>query len=276
MNRFQALLRSEPLDRALVMGILNVTPDSFSDGGRWTHEAAIRQHATEMAAAGADLIDIGGESTRPGAEPVSLEEELARVIPAIKWVRAETNLPISVDTSKPEVMAAALEAGADMINDVNALQAPGALDVVREAMVPVCLMHRQGTPQTMQDNPVYTDVVADVEAFLLARAQAVQAETGLDSSAIWLDPGFGFGKTLEHNQALFSELDTLVDSGYPVLVGVSRKRMIGELLGGAPIEERVCGSVSAAVLAALKGASVVRVHDVKETVDALTVAMALL
>jgi dihydropteroate synthase len=276
LNRFQSLLRGEPLDRALVMGILNVTPDSFSDGGCWTHEAAIRQHAAEMAAAGADLIDIGGESTRPGAEPVSLEEELARVVPAIKWVRAETDLPISVDTSKPEVMAAALEAGADMINDVNALQAAGALDVIREAMVPVCLMHRQGTPQTMQDNPTYTDVVADVEAFLLARAQAVQSETGLDASAIWIDPGFGFGKTLEHNQTLFSELDVLVDSGYPVLVGVSRKRMIGDLLGGAPIEERICGSVAAAVMAALKGASVVRVHDVKETVDALTVAMALL
>lgn len=276
MNRIHALLRGEPLDRALVMGILNVTPDSFSDGGRWTHEAAIRRHAAEMAAAGADLIDIGGESTRPGAEPVSLEEELARVLPAIEWVRAETDLPVSVDTSKPEVMAAALQAGADMINDVNALQAPGALDVIRKAPVPVCLMHRQGTPQTMQENPAYTDVVAEVETFLLARAQAVQAETGLDANAIWIDPGFGFGKTLEHNRALFSELDVLVDSGFPVLVGVSRKRMIGELLGGAAIEERVCGSVSAAVLAALKGASVVRVHDVKETVDALTVAMALL
>ncbi len=276
MNRYQALLRGEPLDRALVMGILNVTPDSFSDGGRWTHEAAIRRHAAEMAAAGADLIDIGGESTRPGAVPVSVEEELERVLPAIAWVRDETGVPISVDTSKPEVMAAALEAGADMINDVNALQAPGAMEVVRRAAVPVCLMHRQGTPQTMQDNPIYTDVVAEVKAFLLARAQAVQAETRLDANAIWIDPGFGFGKHLGHNQALFSELDTFVESGFPVLVGVSRKRMIGELLGDAPVEQRLCGSVSAAVLAALKGATVVRVHDVKETVDALTIAMALL
>ncbi|WP_287962916.1 dihydropteroate synthase [Alcanivorax sp.] len=276
MKRFQALLQGKTLDRALVMGILNVTPDSFSDGGRWVAESAIRRHVVEMVAAGADIVDIGGESTRPGAAPVSVEEELERVLPAIAWVREETDLPISVDTSKPEVMQAALEAGAAMINDVNALQAPGALEVVQHYRVPVCLMHRQGTPQTMQLNPTYENVVDEVKAFLLKRAQVVRAETGLDTNAIWLDPGFGFGKHLEHNQALFGELDAFVETGYPLLVGVSRKRMIGELLGGAPVDQRVCGSVAAALLAALKGASVVRVHDVKETVDALTVAMALL
>ena len=276
MNRFQALLKGESLDRALVMGILNVTPDSFSDGGRWTREDAIRQHAAVMAAAGADVIDIGGESTRPGAEPVALEEELERVLPAIEWVRAETDLPVSVDTSKPGVMAAALEAGAAMINDVNALQAPQALEVIRRNPVPVCLMHRQGTPQTMQENPLYGDVVQEVSAFLLQRARTVQDATGLESNAIWLDPGFGFGKDLGHNLTLFSRLDAFVETGFPVLVGVSRKRMIGELLGGAPVDQRLCGSVSAAVLAALKGVSIVRVHDVKETVDALTIAMALL
>ena len=276
MDRFDALLKGEALDRALVMGILNVTPDSFSDGGRWTTEAAIKRQAEAMQAAGADMIDIGGESTRPGAAPVPLEVELERVLPAIEWVREVSDLPISIDTYKPEVMRQAVAAGASMINDVNALQAPGAVVAVAELKVSVCLMHKQGEPTTMQQAPHYVDVVSEVRDFLLGRAQTVMAETGLGVSQVWLDPGFGFGKTLDHNVALFSELDALVEQGHPLLVGVSRKRMIGALLDDAPVEERLCGSVSAAVLAALKGASVVRVHDVKETVDALKVVMALL
>jgi len=276
MNRFEALLQGEPLDRALVMGILNVTPDSFSDGGHWTTEDAIKRQAEVMQVVGADVIDIGGESTRPGAEPVPLQVELERVLPAIEWVRAVTDLPVSIDTYKPEVMRQAVKAGAAMVNDVNALQAPGALEVVAELQVPVCLMHKQGEPATMQQAPVYADVVAEVRDFLVARTQAVMQATGLNAQQVWLDPGFGFGKTLDHNVALFAELDELVALGHPLLVGVSRKRMIGQLLGDAPVEARLCGSVSAAVLAALKGASVVRVHDVKETVDALNVAMALL
>lgn len=276
MDRFDALLKGEALDRALVMGILNVTPDSFSDGGRWTTEAAIKRQAEAMQAAGADMIDIGGESTRPGAAPVPLEVELERVLPAIEWVREVSDLPISIDTYKPEVMHQAVAAGASMINDVNALQAPGAVAAVAELKVPVCLMHKQGEPTTMQQAPHYVDVVSEVRDFLSERAQTVMAETGLGVSQVWLDPGFGFGKTLDHNVALFSELDALVEQGHPLLVGVSRKRMIGALLDDAPVEERLCGSVSAAVLAALKGASVVRVHDVKETVDALKVVMALL
>lgn len=276
MNRFEALLQGEPLDRTLVMGILNVTPDSFSDGGRWVTEDTIKRQAEVMQVVGADVIDIGGESTRPGAEPVPLQVELERVLPAIEWVKAVTDLPVSIDTYKPEVMRQAVKAGAAMINDVNALQGAGALEVVAELQVPVCLMHKQGEPATMQQAPVYADVVAEVRDFLQARAQAVMQATGLNAQQVWLDPGFGFGKTLDHNVALFSELDELVALGHPLLVGVSRKRMIGQLLDGTPVEERLCGSVSAAVLAALKGASVVRVHDVKETVDALNVAMALL
>lgn len=276
MRRFQALLQGESLERALVMGILNVTPDSFSDGGCWTTEVAIKKQAEAMQVAGADVIDIGGESTRPGAEPVPLQQELERVLPAIEWVRAVTDLPVSIDTYKPEVMHQAVKAGAAMINDVNALQASGALEAVAELQVPVCLMHKQGEPATMQQAPNYTDVVGEVRDFLQARAQAVMQATGLSAQQVWLDPGFGFGKTLAHNVALFSALDELVALGHPVLVGVSRKRMIGQLLNDAPVTARLCGSVSAAVLAALKGASVVRVHDVKETVDALKVAMALL
>ncbi len=276
MKRFEALLAGEPLDRALVMGVLNVTPDSFSDGGRWMTEDAVKRQAAAMQVAGADMIDIGGESTRPGAEPVPLQVELERVLPAIEWVRAVSDLPISVDTYKPELMRQAVAAGAAMINDVNALQAPGALEVVAELRVPVCLMHKQGEPATMQQAPSYGDVVAEVRDFLRARAQAVMRAAGLNAQWVWLDPGFGFGKTLDHNVALFSELDALVALGHPVLIGVSRKRMIGQLLNDAPVDARLCGSVSAAVLAALKGASVLRVHDVRETVEALEVAMALL
>lgn len=276
MDRFNKLLAGEPLDRALVMGILNVTPDSFSDGGRWTTETAIKRQAEVMQAAGADVIDIGGESTRPGAQAVPLQEELERVLPAIEWVRAVTDLPISVDTYKPEVMAAALDAGAAMINDVNALQAPGALDVIARHKVPVCIMHKQGTPQTMQMSPHYEDVVEDVLGFLPHRADEVMQATGLPHHAVWIDPGFGFGKALEHNLALFGALERFVETGHPVLVGVSRKRMIAALLEDAPVDQRLCGSVAAALVAALKGASVVRVHDVKETVDALTVGMAVL
>ena len=276
MNRFERLLRGEPLDRALVMGILNVTPDSFSDGGRWTTEDAVKRQAEAMTRDGADMIDIGGESTRPGASPVPLDEELVRVMPAIEWVRQVSDLPLSIDTSKPEVMEAALQAGVALVNDVNALQADGAEDVVARHRAPVCLMHRQGDPRTMQDNPQYRDVVAEVATFLHQRAEAVMAATGLDANAVWLDPGFGFGKTLGHNRALFQELDKLVALGHPLLVGVSRKRMIGELLGREEPLERVTGSVAVATLAALKGASVVRVHDVRPTVESLDITMALL
>ena len=265
--------RSLALDMPRVMGILNVTPDSFSDGGRFVGREAARAHAREMVAAGAAIIDVGGESTRPGAAAVSVDEEIARVVPVIEAIAGEIDVPISVDTSKPEVMRAAVAAGAGLINDVRALREPGALAAAADLGVPVCLMHMQGEPRTMQADPQYGDVVSEVLAFLQERAAACQA-AGIPPEAILFDPGFGFGKTLEHNLQLLAHLEVLVESGYPVLAGLSRKSMLGRLLGDAPVDRRLHASVAAAVIAAMRGARILRVHDVRETAEALTIVAA--
>jgi dihydropteroate synthase len=257
------------------MGILNATPDSFSDGGAYLGLDAAVRHAWRMVEEGADIIDVGGESTRPGARAVSEEEEIERVVPIIRTLVRELPVPISIDTSKAGVMRAAASAGVGMINDVRALREPGSLDAARDAAVPVCLMHMQGEPRSMQDNPYYRDVVAEVHAFLSQRVEACAA-TGIGREQLLLDPGFGFGKTLAHNIELFRSLRRFVDIGAPLLVGISRKRMIGALLGDAAVERRLNGSLAAAVLAVAQGASVVRVHDVAPTVEALRVAFALM
>ncbi|GAB6069876.1 dihydropteroate synthase [Thiomicrorhabdus hydrogeniphila] len=254
----------------LVMGILNVTPDSFSDGGDFLDKAAIESRVAQIIAEGVDIIDVGGESTRPGADKVSLELELQRVIPVIEWIKAHYDIPVSIDTYKTEVMKQAVAAGADIINDVNALRSEGAVELVAKLGVSVCLMHKQGEPENMQMAPEYNDVVKEVKEFLLTRAQVCE-KAGIAKNKIILDPGFGFGKTLEHNTLLFTDLSEFVELDYPLLVGVSRKRMIAELLDNAPLEKRIYGSVAAAALAGMKGATIVRVHDVAPTVDALKV-----
>lgn len=254
------------------MGILNVTPDSFSDGGRYCDPRRAIEHGLAMAAAGADLIDIGGESTRPGAVAPGVAEEFERVIPVVTGLRAASDVLISVDTSEPEVMTAAVAAGADMLNDVRALVRPGALPAAAAAGLPVCLMHMQGAPATMQRQPHYQDVVGEVLAFLTARVAACVA-AGLPRDSLILDPGFGFGKTLEHNLALLRRLDELVALGLPVLAGLSRKALIGQLAGeprGAPAD-RLGGSVALALVARACGARIVRVHDVAPTVQAFRV-----
>jgi len=249
------------------MGILNVTPDSFSDGGRFTAvDSALRQ-AERMLAEGADILDVGGESTRPGAAAVSLDEEMARVLPVIERIRAELDIPISIDTSKPELMREAVAAGAGMINDVNALNAPGAIAVVAEAEVPVCLMHMLGQPRTMQTAPQYEDVVADILGYLGRRVAECEVG-GIARERLLLDPGFGFGKTLQHNLALLRDLGAFQVLGLPILVGISRKSMLGAVTGRA-VDERLAAGVAAAVMAVERGAHIVRVHDVAETVDAL-------
>jgi dihydropteroate synthase len=255
------------------MGIVNVTPDSFSDGGRFLDSRAAIAHGLRLREDGADLVDVGGESTRPGSDPLPLDEELARVVPVVEALVRE-GVAISVDTMKPEVMRAAIDAGCAAINDVNAFRAPGAVEAVARAQVGVVAMHMQGTPQTMQQAPRYDDVVREVGSFLRGRALALES-AGVASGRIALDPGFGFGKTLEHNLRLFQALPALASMGYALLVGVSRKRMIADLTGGRPVGERAAGSVAAALLAAQNGASLLRVHDVRETVDALNVWMAL-
>lgn len=255
--------------RPLLMGILNTTPDSFSDGGRFDSLNAALMHAREMIAQGADMIDVGGESTRPGAQPVSQDEELARVIPVVSAIRRESDVMISVDTSKPEVMRQAVAAGADMINDVLALQSPGAVEVCAQLKVPVCLMHMQGEPRSMQANPQYADVVAEVKTFLHQRAE-ICVQAGIARDHIVLDPGFGFGKTLQHNLLLLKHLAVLHDLGYPLLVGTSRKTMIGKILD-AEVQDRLYGSLATAVMACERGARILRVHDVKPTADALKV-----
>jgi dihydropteroate synthase len=259
------------LTRPRVMGILNVTPDSFSDGGRFFDAARALDHARRMAADGADLIDIGGESTRPGAAPTALDDELARVIPLAATLAGE-GIAVSVDTRKTEVMRAAIAAGAAMINDVGALGAPGALEACAASDAGVCLMHMRGEPGTMQRAPAYDDVVAEVRGFLVGRAQACVA-AGIAPSRIVLDPGFGFGKTLAHNLALMRALPELAAAGYPVLAGLSRKRSLGELTGRG-VDERLPASLAAALAAVARGAAIVRVHDVRETVDALKVWLA--
>ena len=258
------------LDRVRVMGIVNVTPDSFSDGGEHaTTEAAIA-HGLRLAEEGADVLDIGGESTRPGADAVGVDEELRRVIPVIEALAQRTTLPVSIDTSKPEVMRAAVAAGAGMINDVYGLRRDGALDAAAALGVPVVLMHMLGEPRSMQEAPVYDDVVADVHRFLAERIFAAEM-AGIAKSRIVVDPGFGFGKTLEHNLALLARLDRIAALGVPVLAGLSRKRSIGQLTGRDDPHARIHGSVAAHLIAAQHGAKLVRVHDVAATVDALKV-----
>ena len=250
-----------------VMGVLNVTPDSFSDGGRFVHiDDALRQ-AGDMVAEGAAIIDIGGESTRPGAAAVPLEQELARVLPVIERLAAAFDVPISIDTSKPEVMRAAVDAGAGMINDVTALSAPGAIAAAAESAVPVCLMHMQGKPRTMQQAPQYEDVVADIMRYLSDRVAACEAG-GIVRNRLLVDPGFGFGKTKAHNLAVLNGLATFQRLGLPLLVGLSRKSMLGAVTGRT-VEERLAASVAAALMAVERGARIVRVHDVAATVDAL-------
>jgi dihydropteroate synthase len=255
------------------MGVLNVTPDSFSDGGRYLGRDAALAHAQAMVQAGAKIIDVGGESTRPGAAAVSVTEELDRVAVAVEAIAAECDVVISVDTSSPQVMRQAAALGAGMINDVRALVRPGAVQVAAETGLAVCLMHMQGEPETMQQAPVYDDVVAQVEAFLVGRVNACVAG-GIERSKLVLDPGFGFGKTDQHNLALLDALPQMAALGLPVLAGLSRKSMIGRLLG-KPVADRLIGSVILAVLAAQRGARILRVHDVAETVDALTLLRAI-
>ncbi|MBU1311119.1 MAG: dihydropteroate synthase [Gammaproteobacteria bacterium] len=265
--------RELALTRPVVMGILNVTPDSFSDGGQYNRLDAALYQAEQMLNDGALMLDIGGESTRPGAADVTEQEELSRVVPVIAAIRQRFDCVISVDTSKASVMSAAVQAGADMINDVRALQEPGALQVALAARVPVCLMHMQGAPRSMQHAPDYQDVVAEVKQFLLQRAQLCE-QAGMRKQDIILDPGFGFGKSLSHNYMLLQQLQQFADSGYPLLAGMSRKSMVGQLLD-IPVSERLAGSLACATIAAIKGARIIRVHDVKETVQAVRVVTAM-
>ncbi|MCX7961154.1 MAG: dihydropteroate synthase [Burkholderiales bacterium] len=253
------------------MGVLNVTPDSFSDGGRYLERGAAIERARRMVEEGADIVDVGGESTRPGARPVSEEEELARVLPVLAALR-DLPVPVSVDTRRPRVMREAIAAGASMVNDVEALEAPGALEAVAAADCAVCLMHKRGDPATMQDNPVYADVVGEVKAYLAARIASVLA-AGIARDRIVADPGFGFGKTAAHNLALLARLGEFADLGVPVAAGLSRKSTLGAITG-RPVGERLAASLAAALLAAEAGAAILRVHDVRETRDALAVWLA--
>lgn len=265
--------RSLDLSTAQVMGVVNVTPDSFSDGGCFLTPDAAVEHGLRLALEGAAILDIGGESSRPGAEPVPLQEELARVLPVIEALAGRTQAVISIDTMKPEVMRQAVAAGAGMINDITALRAPGALEAAAASGAAVCLMHMQGEPRTMQHAPVYQDVVAEVREFLSSRIAACRA-AGIAAERICVDPGIGFGKTLEHNMSLLARLSVLADLDVPLAVGVSRKSLVGSLTGSHG-RERLAGSVALAVLAALDGARFVRAHDVAATVDALRVTHAL-
>jgi dihydropteroate synthase len=267
MNVLDCGGRALDLARAAIMGVLNVTPDSFSDGGFFLSKDKAVAHARQMAAAGADILDIGGESTRPGAQAVSVQQELDRVLPVIEAIRAAIDLPVSIDTSRPEVMRAAVAAGAGLINDVRGLRAPGALAAARDLAVPVCLMHMQGEPRSMQQHPVYANVVTDVRDFLEARIDACVA-AGMARERLLIDPGFGFGKTAAHNLELLRRLGELRALGRPVVAGLSRKSMIGALLN-LPVDERLHASVALALIAVQNGASIVRVHDVRATRDAI-------
>jgi len=250
------------------MGIINVTPDSFSDGGRHLVLEAALAHARQLMEEGADILDIGGESTRPGALPVSIQQEIDRVLPVLEGLHG-ASVPISVDTRKPEVMRAAIAAGAQMVNDIDALSDVAAMDAIASSDVAVCLMHKQGDPQTMQTQPHYQNVVTDVAAYLRKRIAAAEA-AGIQRTRIVIDPGFGFGKTLEHNLDLLRELHRLAELGVPVLAGLSRKSMLGALTG-QEVSQRLPASIAAALIAVQRGAAIVRVHDVKETVDALKI-----
>lgn len=262
--------RALVLDRPRVVGIVNVTPDSFSDGGQHDSLDAAYAHALKLVEEGADMLDIGGESTRPGADDVSVEDEIRRVVPLIERLAAATTVPLSIDTSKPEVMRAAVGAGAGMINDVYALRREGALDTAAELRVPVCLVHMQGEPRGMQEAPDYDDVVGDVHRFLTDRLFSCEL-AGIDKRRVLVDPGFGFGKNLEHNLALLRATARFAELGAGAYVGVSRKSMIGAMTGRTDPASRVHGSVAAALIAAQRGAILVRVHDVGPTVDALAV-----
>jgi dihydropteroate synthase len=260
------------LRQPAVMGVLNITPDSFSDGGHYLRLADALRRAETLAAEGAALIDVGGESTRPGAAPVTVAEEMRRVLPVVEHLARELPVPVSIDTSKPEVMREAVYAGAGLINDVRALQAPGALEAAAASGAPVCLMHLRGEPATMQQEPRYADVVTEVHAFLAERVRACES-VGISRDRILIDPGFGFGKTLEHNLSLLRHLHRFVGLAAGVLVGLSRKSLIGALLD-APTDARLNGSLAAAVIAAWQGATIIRAHDVRETVQALRVCAA--
>jgi dihydropteroate synthase len=260
------------LDRPLIMGIVNVTPDSFSDGGLYCSTEAAIAHARELVEQGADILDIGGESTRPGAEPVTLEEERRRVLPVIEAMTG-CGRPVSVDTRKPALMRDAIAAGVSLVNDIDALESGEGLEAVASSRVAVCMMHKQGEPQTMQQNPHYVDVVREVREYLAGRIEAAE-RAGIERERIIIDPGFGFGKTQEHNIALLRNLDALTLLGVPVLAGLSRKAMLGRITGREP-GQRVHASVAAALFAVQRGASIVRVHDVTETRDALAVWCAL-
>jgi dihydropteroate synthase len=262
--------RALVLDRTRVVGIVNVTPDSFSDGRQHDSLDAAYAHALRLVEEGADMLDIGGESTRPGADDVSVEDEIRRVVPLIERLAAATTVPLSIDTSKPEVMRAAVGAGAGMINDVYALRREGALDTAAELRVPVCLVHMQGEPRSMQEAPDYDDVVGDVHRFLTDRLFSCEL-AGIDKRRVLVDPGFGFGKNLEHNLALLRATARFAELGAGAYIGVSRKSMIGAMTGRTDPAARVHGSVAAALIAAQRGAALVRVHDVGPTVDALAV-----
>ena len=258
------------ISNPMIMGVLNITPDSFSDGGKHLKTDAAIKQAQLMVSQGADIIDIGGESTRPGAQAVSDDDELNRVIPVIEALSGVIDTPISIDTSKPEVMVQAVNAGASLINDVSALQTDGAVQMAASLSVDVCLMHMQGSPRTMQNNPVYADVIDDIKHFFTQRIEAC-INAGINEDKILLDPGFGFGKTLEHNLEILKRLAEFKGFGLPVLAGISRKSMIGTLLNNRNVEGRVVGSVTAAIIAVQNGADIVRVHDVLETKDALMI-----
>ena len=267
-GNFKFDLSKPQITGSLVMGIVNVTPDSFSDGGLHLQRDTALAHAQQLIAEGADMLDIGGESTRPGAQPVSVQEELDRVLPVIEGLRGAP-VPVSIDTFKPEVMQAAIAAGVQMVNDINALQDAAAMNAVAASNVAVCLMHKQGNPQSMQEQPHYQNVVIEVSAFLRERIAAAEA-AGIQRKRIVIDPGFGFGKTLEHNLALLRELTKLTKLGVPVLAGLSRKSMLGALTG-QDVAQRLPASIAAALTAVQRGAAIVRVHDVRATVDALKV-----
>ena len=259
--------RKLDLSRTVIMGILNITPDSFSDGGVFLHPQKAVDHAAAMVEQGADIIDIGGESTRPGAAAVDVEQELDRVLPVLDALLQQVPVPVSVDTSKPEVMRAVSEVGAGMINDVNALRSEGALAAVAESGLPVCLMHMRGEPRTMQKNPQYDDVVDEIKQFLRQRIQAAE-QAGISRNKILVDPGFGFGKTLEHNLELVRRLAEFQSLGTPILAGLSRKSMIDMALG-LPVDQRLNASLALALIAVSQGAAIVRVHDVRETKEAI-------
>jgi len=261
-------------ERPMVMGILNVTPDSFSDGGRFLAPERALRYVEQMVDDGVDIIDIGGESTRPGAQPVTETDEIERVVPLLEAIRSRFEIPLSVDTSKPGVMAAAVQAGADMINDVRALREEGALAAVARLEVPVCLMHMQGEPRSMQANPRYGDVVEDVLQFLSERVRICQ-EAGIARERLLIDPGFGFGKSLQHNLTLLKELARFKSLDLPLLVGISRKSMIGAVLD-RPVDQRLYGSLAAASLALWQGADIVRVHDVAATADVVKFCQAVI